>query len=199
MKHFMSRQLRSVSKRWGYVLMCCRFIAFKIKNIDGRVRKEPGVRLNVRLICDGEGEVLIGSDVSIGYGLASMMGDGAVRLQARGPESRISVGAGTQFSNNVQVFAVQGVHIGARCLIGDAVMIQDSDFHDLSAEGRHSRPAETAPVVLEDNVFIGSRVIILKGVTIGKDSVIGAGSVVVRSIPPGVIAAGNPARVIRPL
>ena len=52
---------------------------------------------------------------------------------------------------------------------------------------------------IEDNVFVGSRSIILKGVTIGKDSVIGAGSVVVRSIPPGVIAAGNPAKVIRPL
>ena len=89
--------------------------------------------------------------------------------------------------------------IGSRCLIGDAVLIMDSDFHNLSATGRHHLPAETSPVVLEDNVFIGSRVIILKGVTIGKDSVIGAGSVVVRSIPPGVIAAGNPAKVIRPL
>lgn len=89
--------------------------------------------------------------------------------------------------------------IGARCLIGDAVLIMDSDFHDLSAEGRHSQPTTPAPVVLEDNVFIGSRVIILKGVTIGKDSVIGAGSVVVRSIPPGVIAGGNPAKVIRTL
>lgn len=128
-----------------------------------------------------------------------MMGDGTVRLQARGADALITVGAGTLFSNNVQVIAERSITIGQRCLIGDAVLILDSDFHNLSAEGRHRQPAATAAVVLEDNVFIGSRVIILKGVTIGKDSVIGAGSVVVRSIPPGVIAAGNPAKVIRNL
>ncbi len=127
------------------------------------------------------------------------MGDGAVRLQARGPEAVVTVGEGTSFSNNVQVIAEKSVSIGRRCLIGDAVLIFDSDFHHLSAEGRHTLPGAVAPVVLEDNVFVGSRAIILKGVTIGKDSVIGAGSVVVSSIPPGVIAAGNPAKVIRPL
>jgi maltose O-acetyltransferase len=56
-----------------------------------------------------------------------------------------------------------------------------------------------APVHLEENVFIGDGTKILKGVTIGRDSVVGAGSVVTRSIQPGVIAAGNPARVVRDL
>jgi maltose O-acetyltransferase len=56
-----------------------------------------------------------------------------------------------------------------------------------------------APVRLEENVFIGDGTKILKGVTIGRDSVVGAGSVVTRSIPAGVIAAGNPARVVRDL
>jgi acetyltransferase-like isoleucine patch superfamily enzyme len=55
------------------------------------------------------------------------------------------------------------------------------------------------PIILEENVFLGARVIVLGGVTIGRDSVIGAGSVVTRDIPPGVIAAGNPAKVIRAL
>lgn len=181
------------------IVACWRCANFSIRNLDGRVRKMGRLRLNVPLICDGSGQVTLGSDISIGYRLASMIGDGTVRLQARGVDARISVGSATQFSNNVQVFAEQSVVIGSRCLIGDAVLILDSDFHDLSAEGRHSRPAETSPVVLEDNVFIGSRVIILKGVTIGKNSVIGAGSVVVCSIPPGVIAAGNPAKAIRNL
>jgi maltose O-acetyltransferase len=52
-------------------------------------------------------------------------------------------------------------------------------------------------VVLEENVFIGDRVMILKGVTVGRDSVVGAGSVVTQAIPAGVVAAGNPARVVR--
>jgi maltose O-acetyltransferase len=192
MTRFFSRLANSISSRW-YAF------GFWLTRLDGRASKAGRIYLHVPLLCDGAGRVSIGVDVSFGYALASMIGNGAVRLQARESESRISVGAGTQFSNNVQVFAVQSVSIGSRCLIGDAVLILDSDFHNLSAEGRHSGPAETAPVVLEDNVFIGSRVIILKGVTIGKDSVIGAGSVVVRSIPPGVIAAGNPAKAIRNL
>lgn len=143
------------------------------------------------------GQVCLGANICVGYGLAPKLGNGAVLLQARSVGSIIKVGDGTTFSNNVQVIAEQSITIGDRCLIGDAVLILDSDFHDLSAIGRHSRPAETKPVVLEDNVFIGSRVIVLKGVTIGRDSVIGAGSVVVRSIPSGVVAAGNPAKVIR--
>lgn len=189
---FIFQRIRSIYSRWNAV-------TFWIRNIDGRTQKQGQLRLNVPLICEGRGRVALGANVTIGYGLASMIGDGAVRLKARGDDARISIGAGTTLSNNAQVFSVNNVSIGARCLIGDAVLIMDSDFHDLTAEGRHSLPAATAPVVLEDNVFIGSRVIILKGVTIGKDSVIGAGSVVVRSIPPGVIAAGNPAKVIRPL
>lgn len=189
---FIRRLALSFSKRYNA-------LRFWLASRNGRVRKAGRIYLNVPLLCDGAGLVSLGSEVTIGYQLASMIGDGRVRLQARGADSQVHIGSGTSFSNNAQVFAEQSISIGCRCLIGDSVMIMDSDFHDLSANGRHSLPAITAPVVLEDNVFIGSRVIILKGVTIGRDSVIGAGSVVVRSIPSGVIAAGNPARVIRPL
>ena len=155
--------------------------------------------MNAPLICDGIGEVSIGPGVAFGCGLAASLGDGAIRLQARAYDSRITIGQGTQFSNNVQIFSGKSVYIGRSCLIGYTVLIMDSDFHNLSPTGRHSQPADSKPVILEDNVFIGSRTIILKGVTIGRDSVIGAGSVVIHSIPSGVSAAGNPAKVIRPL
>jgi len=62
-----------------------------------------------------------------------------------------------------------------------------------------SAKASPAPVVIEDEVFIGTSCLILKGVTIGRRSVIGAGSVVSKCIPAGVIAAGNPAKVVREL
>ena len=192
MLRFIFRQGRSVIKRWRHALFWfdCR---------AGRVCKEGRLLLNVPLKCDGDGRVSLGANVSIGFVPAPMLADGRVRLQARGSDARVTVGAGTAFSNNVQVIAENSVTIGRQCLIGDAVLILDSDFHNLSAAGRHSMPGAVAAVVIEDNVFIGSRTIVLKGVTIGKDSVIGAGSVVVRSIPPGVVAAGNPARVIRTL
>lgn len=192
MMRFILKQVRLIGRFWNAFV-------FWVRHLDGHVRKAGGLRLNVPLYCDGTGQVSLGSDITIGYGLSAILGDGMVRLKARGGEARIQVGDGTAISNNTQVFAEQSITIGARCLIGDGVLILDSNFHDLSAEGRHHRRPETAAIVIEDNVFIGSRVIILKGVTIGKDSVIGAGSVVARSIPPGVIAAGNPAKVIRPL
>jgi maltose O-acetyltransferase len=70
----------------------------------------------------------------------------------------------------------------------------DDDYHGI--EDRHSPPPPKS-IILEDNVWLGARVTILKGVTIGHDSVIGAGSVVTKSIPPRSVAVGVPASVIK--
>jgi maltose O-acetyltransferase len=82
-------------------------------------------------------------------------------------------------------------------LLGSQICIYDSDFHDLDPARRVGGSPRMGRVVLEENVFIGDRVMILKGVTVGRDSVVGAGSVVTQAIPAGVVAAGNPARVVR--
>jgi len=89
--------------------------------------------------------------------------------------------------------------IGSHVMIGANTTIVDTDFHPIDAELRRRNPMQTKakPVYIEDDVFIGMNSLVLKGVRIGCGSVIGAGSVVTRDIPPGVIAAGNPARVIR--
>lgn len=90
--------------------------------------------------------------------------------------------------------------IGDRCLLGANCSIYTSDFHGVQpAERMVSGAIRKAPVVLEDDVWIGANSLILKGVTVGRGSVVGAGSVVTKSIPAGVIAAGNPARVVREL
>ena len=97
------------------------------------------------------------------------------------------------------ICAAERICIGNKVAVGANSMIVDTDFHPLRAEVRAIRPqdAQTKPVILEDGVFVGANCIILKGVTIGSGSVIGAGSVVASCVPPGVIAAGNPARAIR--
>lgn len=97
--------------------------------------------------------------------------------------------------------AAERITIGNNVAVGANSTISDTDFHPLDPEMRRQplQAAQTAPIRIEDDVFIGMNCLILKGVTIGKSSVIGAGSVVTRSVPSRVIVAGNPAKVVRDL
>lgn len=94
------------------------------------------------------------------------------------------------------IVAAERVEIGQRVLVGANSTITDTDFHPLNPweRQRHILAGATAPVIIEDDVFIGMHSLILKGVTIGRGAVVGAGSVVTRNVPPGIIVAGNPAR-----
>ena len=89
------------------------------------------------------------------------------------------------------------ITIGDNCMFASSAYITDADWHDVY--DRTEAVGTTRPVVLEDNVWIGDRATVCKGATIGTKSVIGAGSVVASDIPANVIAAGNPARVVKPL
>jgi acetyltransferase-like isoleucine patch superfamily enzyme len=91
------------------------------------------------------------------------------------------------------------IEIGHRVTVGCNTIITDTDFHPLDpAERReHFLDGAVAPVVIEDDVFIGMNALILKGVRLGTGCVIGAGSVVTRDVPPGAVAAGNPAQIVR--
>ena len=95
----------------------------------------------------------------------------------------------------------ENITIGDRVWVGANTIITDTDFHPLDPEHRRLNPldAKTAPIIIEDDIFIGMNTMILKGVKIGAGSVIGAGSIVTRDVPRGAIVAGNPARVIRQL
>jgi len=109
----------------------------------------------------------------------------------------IHIGDYVLISPGNQIIASERITIGSNTMIASGCYISDSDWHDT-----YDRTAELdkfSPVVLEENVWIGSRVIVGKGVTIGRNSIIGAGAVVTRSIPANVIAAGNPAKVIKEL
>lgn len=89
------------------------------------------------------------------------------------------------------------IDVGSNTMFASSAYVTDADWHDIYDR---SRPiGNTSPVVLGDNVWVGDSAIVCKGVTIGENSVIGAGAVVASDIPANVIAAGNPARVIKPL
>lgn len=106
----------------------------------------------------------------------------------------IEIGDRTFLNYGVSISAHKLVRIGKRCLLGAYVNILDNNWHDI-VDRALVPPSQ--PVVLEDNVWLGNRVIVLPGVMIGHDSVVGAGAVVTKSIPPRSVAVGNPARVIR--
>jgi acetyltransferase-like isoleucine patch superfamily enzyme len=114
--------------------------------------------------------------------------------------AKIKIGADSGLSGTT-ICAAVSVTIGSQCLIGANVTIVDNDFHAINPTNRRHNTSQNdigaSPVVIEDNVFIGACAIILKGVTIGKNSVVGAGSVVVSNVPENVVVAGNPAKVIR--
>ena len=110
----------------------------------------------------------------------------------------LEIGERTFVNYGGSIAPAESVHIGADCLIGTHSIIMDNDFHRIEPERRLEWP-ESKPIVIEDNVWLGARVIVLGGVTIGRDSCIGAGSVVTGDIPPRSLAVGVPARVIRTL
>lgn len=110
--------------------------------------------------------------------------------------------------------AEERIEIGSHCLVSWNVGIADSDFHPLEPAQRlvdaqalapyfndaPPRPKlHTAPVLIQDNVWIGMNAIILKGVTIGENSVVAAGAVVTRSVPANSVMAGNPAVLVKNL
>ena len=94
---------------------------------------------------------------------------------------------------------VSGYAIGGYADTEYDVTLVDSDFDDLHPERRMGGIPKTAKVIIGKNVFIGSHVKILKGVTIGDNSIIANSSIVTKSIPDNVIAAGNPCKVIKTL
>jgi len=114
------------------------------------------------------------------------------------PEIRI--GDRTFVGNGCTLAAARSITVGRHCLLSAGVRIHDNDGHPLDADRRRAGEPitvdEAAPVVIEDNVWIGARAIVLKGVTIGENAIVGTAAVVTRDVPPNTTVAGNPAKVV---
>ncbi len=143
---------------------------------------------------------IFGPRISIGdYATVIATADGRVRLSVWSNlegEGRIRIGRSALICPGVRIQSAASVVVGDDCMLASRVYLTDADWHD--AYDRLSM-GPSAPVVLEDNVWLGDGVIVCKGVTIGCNSIVGAGAVVVHDIPANVVAAGNPARVVKPL
>ena len=151
----------------------------------------PRVRLWGVPFVNNQGTLLVGDRVRLASGVSTLelsVGSGAT----------LEIGDRVLINHGCSIGATKLVRIGPRCNIGSQAILIDNAFHELDPERRDEQP-EPAPVILEENVWLAARVIVLPGVTVGKNSVVGAGSVVTRDIPPDVLAAGIPAKIIRPL
>jgi acetyltransferase-like isoleucine patch superfamily enzyme len=157
--------------------------------LRGMVTAPYSVRLRGRAHLSGYGEVVLGEGVSLNGTV--------VPVELVTYESgRIEIGNHTFINYGSSIAARASVKIGSHCLLGHYTFVMDNDQHDVV---RHWELPQSDPVIIEDHVWIGSKVVILPGVRIGSHAVIGAGSIVTKDVPPRCVVAGNPARVLRHL
>lgn len=153
----------------------------------GKARVPLSVRLFGRICFRSGGKVKFGNGVSL-------VGNVTPIEIVSYKDSEISIGDHTFINYGASITAYREVKIGRHCLLGHHLRIVDRNEHGI--EQREVAPP-AAPVMIEDHVWIGAHVIILPGVRIGRNSAIGAGSVVTKDVPANCLAVGNPARVLR--
>lgn len=110
------------------------------------------------------------------------------------PGGHLEIGDNVFINHGTSIVSSAHVRIGRDSLIGTHVMVMDCDFHNVETK---EWDTTGRPVLIGERVWLANRAIVLKGITIGDDAVVGAGSVVTRDVPPRTVVAGNPARVIR--
>ena len=160
--------------------------AFKWRSKLGRLGKRVHLDKNIELMRFPK-NIFIGDDVVVKEG---------ARICSCNESATITIGDRTTVGYHTFIFASSNISIGNDCLIAPFVYLVDSN-HQIKREPLiNQQPNETAPITINDDVWIASNVTILKGVEIGKGAVIAANSVVNKSIPPYEIWGGSPAKKI---
>lgn len=173
-------RLRRAVGRW--------LLAYQYPNVEwGR-----NVKIQGKLVIRGTGTVVIGNSVTLAGDTQS------VRLIVPLPDARIEIGDRTALSGTV-IVAAGSIRIGRGCILAQS-SIADNDWHPISGE-RRGAGAVVNPqsVTIEDNVWLGDGSIVLRGVTVGANSVVGAGAVIRANVPRDTVVIGNPQRAVRAL
>lgn len=186
-------------------LYSIKFLLKKINNV--RIFKKAFFKIGKEAIVNGGGLLVINSNYKrMGHQSSSFILMHNSQLNIKGefdlfygadiqvfPKAVLSLGSG--YSNiNLMIRCNKSITIGNNVMIAHNVTIFDSNFHEFTINGK--KKEKDAGVVIEDGVWIGANTVILKGVTIGKGAIIGAGSLVRDSIPEHCLACGNPCKVI---
>ena len=162
--------------------------------LAGRGRFEIGDEFisNGRLRLGGPGRIRIGDRCNAWSRAESNV------ILTFGPGALISIGNNVRL-NGAGLQAAAGITVGDDCILGSCTIV-DTDHHPVGVDRRTSgSPPATAPITIGRNVWVAGMAAVLKGVTIGDDSVVAYGAVVAADVPAGVVVAGNPARVVKNL
>lgn len=186
-------RIRSVYIRWYQRL---RIRSAKVLSTNRNISGQPICNQPVYFM--GAGKISFGTNVQLGFAPSPGFYDGSVYLETREKTAEICFGNDIVVNNNFRIICERTrVEIGDGALIGTHVEIIDSDFHGIHPNERCSGKHASAAVVIGKNVFIGSNARIMKGVTVGENSIIGNSAVVHEDVPPNTIVSGNPARIIK--
>lgn len=198
----------------GFILKILRyFILFKwvnyiLNNLElliNNVRIPRGLRINGKIKIYNKGDLLIGENCQINSGRNYNILGGDIRCNLIiGNGAKIIIGSNVGISNST-IVSYASIIIEDYVMIGSGCKIYDSDFHSLDFSERISafldfkvdKNAKNISVTLKKGAWIGGHSIILKGVSIGENSIIGAGSVVTKDVPANQIWAGNPAKFVK--
>ena len=115
----------------------------------------------------------------------------------QGNEGEISIGKYCLLTPGVRIASASKIEIGDGCMFANSAYVSDADWHGIY--DRATPVGNTKPITLHENVWIGDRAIVGKGVTIGRNSIVAAGAVVVKDVAENVVVGGNPASIIKEL
>ncbi len=193
-----SRVVRFARIAWSELLhkpVCSWYARGSLWLQGAEVGRDFVVRGRIRLRL--EGRLIVGADVRMNSGPSNFVGgDGRVNIWV-GRQGKLVIGDGCAISNST--FCCQSsIRIGHETFIGGGCRLYDTDFHPVDPDARIRAKAQgrSAPIEVAPMCFVGGHCTILKGVRIGEGAIVGAGSVVTRSVPDYEIWAGVPARRI---
>jgi acetyltransferase-like isoleucine patch superfamily enzyme len=186
------RKLRSSALRWLKNQYASQIMEYRCTSVGKSVSWDGDVPLVF-----GDGEIHLGDNVTIGNSQTWIVGH---KFPAT---ARLVIGSNTTINYRTMISVAESVRIGSHCALAGELKIFDNNSHPLCHLKRREAHALTredvAPVVIEDDVWIGTNCIIMKGVVIGRGAIVAAGSVVTKSVPEFTVVGGNPARILKKL
>jgi acetyltransferase-like isoleucine patch superfamily enzyme len=200
MKHLFKRELDKIKKNkklkdksiWLYLLFFNRLIYLVFNVIITKIYLLRCNHVGKMVFCKGKPDISNNGKIYIGNFNSIWSNISKTRLSVHSG-GEIIIG-NNNFLNGVFISASSKVILGNNIKIGPQTMIMDSDFHDVND---HNNEGLTSKIIIEDDVWLGARCTILKGVHIGTNSVVGVGAIVTKDVPKNAIVAGVPAKIIK--